>query len=168
VIILIAGIGLVSCIYYFDKNDCSKQSEDILIKNQTQQAISMLETVYEGYQDGMYDFEQAKSMGASLLRNLRYGDHNEGYFWTDTSKGDNVVHAIYRDLEGKNRIDAQMDGIYYMRGIIDNGQKPGGGYTDYLYPKPGGEKHLEKRAYSLYFEPFDWIVGTGYYLEDLK
>lgn len=153
----------------FEKISVYKMSQqDILVKNQTQQAVSMLEVVYEGYQEGMYPLDQAKSMAASLIRGLRYGDNNEGYFWADTSDGTNVVHAIQRNIEGKNRMDAELSGVFYIKDIISNGKKPGGGFTDFFFPKPGGNEPLAKRAFSLYFEPFDWIVGTGYYLEDVK
>jgi len=37
----------------------------------------------------------------------------------------------------------------------------GGGYTDYYFPKKQGGAHLPKRAYSVAFAPFGWVVGTG-------
>ena len=49
------------------------------IKNQVDCAISLLNEVYEGYERGEYSLDKAKEMGASLLRDLRYGDG--GYFW---------------------------------------------------------------------------------------
>ena len=44
------------------------------IKNQVDSAISLLNEVYEGYERGEYSLDKAKEMGASLLRDLRYGD----------------------------------------------------------------------------------------------
>ena len=32
---------------------------------------------------------------------------------------------------------------------------------DYVFPKEGETKPSPKRSYSEYFEPFDWVVGTG-------
>lgn len=166
--ILIAVLTFTSWINTRENIHRTERSNDILIKDQARQAISMLETVYEGHLDGMYSFEQAENMGADLLRNLRYGDDNEGYFWADTSDGTNIVLYGREDVEGKNRIDSYVGGIYHVREIIANGKKSDGGYTDYFYTKKGGEKPLAKRSYSLYFAPFDWIVGTGYYPEDLE
>ena len=168
VLIIMAAGGFI-----FWTNSCGKVNynivnNDLLIKNQTQQAVSMLETVYEGSVDGMYSFDQAKKMGADLLRNLRYGDQKEGYFWADTSDGTNVVLYGRTDVEGKNRINSLVNGVYHVREIIANGKKPGGGFTDYFFTKKDGDVPLAKRGFSLYFEPFDWIIGTGYYLEDLS
>jgi methyl-accepting chemotaxis protein len=142
--------------------------QDAIIKAQVQQADSMLETVYEGSLDGIYPLEQAKKLGADLLRNLRYGDDNQGYFWADTIDGTNVVLYGRKDVEGTNRLDAYVGGVYHVREIIKNGQKPGGGFTDYFYPKMDKSEPLPKRGFSLLFEPFGWVLGTGYYIEDLK
>ncbi len=167
-VILAAVISLSVWITCEKITDYKMSQHDILVKSHTQQAVSMLEVVYEGYQEGKYPLDEAKSMAASLIRGLRYGDKNEGYFWTDTSDGTNIVHAIQKDIEGKNRMEAELNGVFYIKGIIANGKKPGGGFTDFYFPKPNEKEPLAKRAYSLYFEPFDWIVGTGYYLEDVK
>lgn len=167
VAVLTAVIFFTAWINIHEKNDQKKQAMDLLIINQTQQAVSMLGTVYDGYKDGMYTLDQAKNMAADLLRYLRYGDNNEGYFWADTSDGTNVVLYGRKDVEGKNRMNSTVCGIDHVREIIANGKQPGGGYTDYYYPKKDGSRPLAKRGYSIYFQPFDWIVGTGYYLEDL-
>jgi len=166
VIALIVVAGLIFLINGRGKTEENRFNYDLLIKNQTQQAVSMLETIYEGYQDGLYAFDEAKTLGASLLRNLRYGDKKDGYFWADTTDGTNVVLYGKEDVEGKNRIDSYVGGVYHVREIIANGKKPGGGFTDYYFTKKDGQQPLAKRGFSLYFEPFDWIVGTGYYLED--
>ena len=55
-----------------------------------------------------------------------------------------------------------------MRAIIKAGMQPDGGYTDYWFPRPGSDKPAQKRSYSLYFKPFDWVIGTGNYIDDLE
>lgn len=41
------------------------------IKNQVDNAISMLNAVYAGYENGEYTLDEAKELGAKLLRELR-------------------------------------------------------------------------------------------------
>ena len=48
---------------------------------------------------------------------------------------------------------------------IGNGKKEGGGYSNYEFPKPGETKALPKRSYSKAFEDFEWVVGTGNYVD---
>lgn len=133
------------------------------IKNQVDNAISMLNAVYAGYENGDYTLDEAKERGANLLRELRYGDG--GYFWADTYEGVNVV-LLGNSTEGTNRMDAKdVEGNSYIRDIINAGKNAEGGYVDYVYPKAGETEPSPKRAYSKAFEPFGWVVGTGNYID---
>ncbi len=133
------------------------------IKNQVDNAISMLDAVYAGYENGDYSYEEAETRGADLLRELRYGDG--GYFWADTYDGDNVV-LLGSETEGTNRMETKdADGYQMVKEIIRVGQEPDGGYTDYVFPKEGETESSPKRSYSRAFEPFGWVVGTGNYID---
>ena len=133
------------------------------IKNQVDNAISMLDAVYAGYENGDYSYEEAETRGADLLRELRYGDG--GYFWADTYDGDNVV-LLGSETEGTNRMETKdAEGYQMVKEIIRVGQEPDGGYTDYVFPKEGETESSPKRSYSRAFEPFGWVVGTGNYID---
>lgn len=165
--ILIGGISL------FTQNNTLKSNLRIMessirsdydnnIKNQVQTAISMLKEIYAKSQAGEYTLEEAKTIGADLLRKLSYGDN--GYFWADTYDGTNVV-LLGNETEGTNRIDkVDVNGFAYMKAIIKAG-KDGGGYTDYWFPKADETEAKPKRGYSQAFEPFSWIIGTGNYTD---
>ncbi|WP_317046402.1 methyl-accepting chemotaxis protein [Breznakibacter xylanolyticus] len=43
----------------------------------------------------------------------------------------------------------------------------GGGFSEYWFPKKGSDIPLPKRSYSKLFEPFDWVIGTGNYVDDI-
>ena len=140
---------------------------DILTKNQVELAMSTLQRVYDRHQKGEMSLEEAKLQGADILRNMHFG--KDGYVWADTSQGVNVAMLGKQNIEGKSRYDQQdVKGNYMMREILKNGMQPGGGYTDYWFPRPGSDKPSPKRSYSLYFKPFDWVIGTGNYVDDLE
>lgn len=137
---------------------------DRLIKNEVETAVGMLEAIHSMQRNGRFSREEAKTLAADLTRELRYGE--EGYFWVDTEEGKNVV-LLGRDAEGSNRMDLQdVKGNYLIQEIIEAGTS-GGGYTDYWFPKKEGGEALPKRGYSLEFEPYDWVVGTGNYTDDI-
>ena len=149
------------------KQACIHPITDEIIRKEVQTAVSLLEAIYEQHKSGKISLEEAKKMSADLLRELRYGDEREGYFWADTLEGVNVVLYGRKDVEGTNRYEANINGVFYIKEIIEKGKQPGGGYTDYWFPRKGQETPLQKRGYSLAFEPFGWVIGTGYYPDDL-
>lgn len=171
-VLLMAFFSLLFSGYYLSsmKNTALSQLEeqiradyDTNIKEEVQNAISMLDAVNKKYENGEYTLDEAKKIGADLLRDMRYGE--AGYFWADQTDGTNVV-LLGSATEGTNRIGAtDANGYTMVKYIIENGQQPGGGFTDYVFPKEGETEYSPKRSYSLLYEPFGWVVGTGNYTD---
>jgi methyl-accepting chemotaxis protein len=168
--VIAAAILVFSAIIFLSGlNGCaagkSAQSQavtmDILIKGEVETAVSMLQGIADRAQSGEMTMDQAKTLGASLLRVMVYG--KDGYFWADTEEGVNVVLYGRSDVEGRNRLeDKDIKGKYYIKEFISSA-KAGGGYVDYFFTKKGETKDLPKRSYVMLFKPFGWVVGTGYY-----
>lgn len=141
----------------------SRQSYDDSIKQQVSVVISLLSEINDEYKAGTYTLDEAKKIAADEVRQMRYGD--AGYFWIDQSDGTNVV-LLGSDTEGTNRMETQdAEGYQMVKEIIRVAVEDGGGYTDYVFPKEGETEPSPKRSYSEYFEPFDWVVGTGNYTD---
>ncbi len=139
---------------------------DRQIKLEVQTAYSLVQDIYNRQQKGELTPEQAKTTAANLVRDLRYDQEN--YFWVDTTEGVNVVLLGRTANEGKSRLNAQdTQGKYYVKDFISNGLKPGGGYTDYTFAKPNQTVPLPKRSYTLLFKPYNWVIGTGNWVDDM-
>ena len=139
----------------------TSSAQDMLIKSEVETAVSMLQAIFRKHQQGEMNLVQAKKLGADLLRELRYG--SEGYFWADTTEGVNVVLYGKKDVEGKNRLENRdQNGTFYIKKFLAIG-KVGGGYVEYWFPKRDETIAQPKRSYVLLFEPFGWVVGSGYY-----
>ncbi len=139
---------------------------DAQIKGQVENVITLLEEIYEEYQNGVYTEDEAKKLAADMVRELRYGE--SGYFWIDTYEGNNVV-LLGQETEGTNRLETKDSHGYQMiKDIIQNGRKEDGGFTEYYYTKEGSTETYPKRAYSKAFEPWQWVIGTGNYVDELE
>ena len=59
------------------------------------------------------------------------------------------------------------DGNYFIREFqeIINTRKEG--FTSYKWLNPSSGTIEDKLSYVFYFEPFDWIVGTGVYFKEV-
>ncbi|MBX4260151.1 methyl-accepting chemotaxis protein [Clostridium estertheticum] len=142
-----------------------RKDYDEKIKYQVENVITMLGGIDKKYQSGKISLIEAKKLGADLIREMKYGDG--GYFWVDTVDGDNVV-LLGGASEGKNRYDLKdVKGKSIIKEIIANGLKENGGYTDYWFAKKGEEVASPKRSYSKTFKDFNWVIGTGNYVDDI-
>ena len=146
------------------KTSGNSSARDILIKSQVETAVSMLQVLAYKQAQGEMSLDEAKKLGADLLRNMSYG--KDGYFWADTNEGVNVVLYGRKDTEGRNRFeDKDAKGVYYIKEFLRKA-KSGGGYVEYIFTKKGKTEPLAKRAYVMSFAPFGWVIGTGYYRAD--
>lgn len=139
---------------------------DINVKNQVENIISLLDTIYAYQKKNNLTDDQGKKMASDLIRGITYG--GTGYFWADDYDGINLINPPNPGTEGKSRIDMKdINGKELIREIIQHGRE-GGGYTDYWYPKPGETEANRKRSYSKAFEPYRWVIGTGNYVDDME
>ena len=169
--ICVSGVFLQNLISESDRQvETYRQTltEDVesSLKNETQLAVSVIQSVYERQKKGELTEAQARKEAADRVRALRY-DEGKGYFWIDTYEGVNVV-LLGRDTEGKSRINSvDPSGRYFIKEMIENGRKPGGGFTDLMFAKPNETEPLPKRNYTSTFEPYQWVLGTGVWIDDI-
>ena len=142
--------------------------QDTVLKNEVYTVITMLDGLNKKVEAGELTMAKAKKLGADLIRDMRYGADKGGYFFIDTVDGVNVVLLGDKATEGRDRLNDNINGVYYVKDLLAAGKKADGDFANYSYPKPGENKAKFKRSYALEFKPFGWVVGTGYYLEDAK
>lgn len=173
IFIAISSITVISLKKQEEANNASlqvlentiRQDYDNYIKSQVNNVISLIDSINKKYKNGEYTLEEAKKLSADIVRDLRYEDG--GYFWIDTTDGQNVV-LLGNKTEGTNRMNLKdANGYEMIKDIIKNGMKEGGGYTEYYFPKEGKTEPSPKRSYSKYYEPFGWVIGTGNYIDNI-
>ncbi len=137
------------------------------LKGETEVAYGIIEEYYKKQQAGELTEDQAKKEAADRVRDLRYDD-GKGYFWIDTVDGNNVVLLGRKDVEGTNRYNAKdPNGFPYIQEINKAAQQEGGGFTRWEFPKPGEAESLPKYGYSIEFQPYHWVIGTGVWIDEI-
>jgi methyl-accepting chemotaxis protein len=159
-------------ISYQTSKEQIKEIEAKLMASFDQMLMSEVETVMtmlQGFEDKIQASEltelQGKKLAADILRDIKYSEG--GYFWADTKDGLNIVLPGKPEVEGTNRMNLlDAKGNKLVQNIIAAGIS-GGGFTEYWFPKLGQTEPLPKRGYSKLFKPFNWVVGTGLYYDDI-
>lgn len=141
---------------------------DRQLRTQVEIAVSLVAGVHEQQVRGELTPAAAKAQAAHLVRSLRYGEENN-YFWVDDYTGVNVVLPRHPQAEGRNRY-AFLDhkGMPAVKLAIEAGRQPEGGYFDYWFAKPGAEAATPKRGYAKAFAPYEWVLGTGRWIDDIE
>jgi two-component system NarL family sensor kinase len=137
----------------------SKKAE---LRNYMELAYSAIKGSYD---NPHVDEKHAKQEVYDTLKNMEFG--RDGYFFVYDYDGVNIVHPRKPELEGKNLYDFQdKNGKYLIRELIKKARQ-GGGYTHYLWDKPSGGKSVKKLGYSIGLDKWEWMIGTGLYIDDI-
>ncbi|MBN2297330.1 MAG: cache domain-containing protein, partial [Deltaproteobacteria bacterium] len=100
------------------------------------------------------------------ISQIRFG--NDGYIFVMSSDGVLLSHPD-ADLIGENiRKFEDPDGIQVGQVLIDASSRPGGDFVQYTWPKPSTGKQALKLSFAVFFQDWNWIIGTGVYLDDLE
>jgi len=111
--------------------------------------------------------EEARQQVLSVLRELRYGEGNDGYVFAYSYDG--TVLAMRNDpaKEGRNLLNSQDNqGVYMIKELITQARS-GGGYVQYEWLKPSRNKVVPKLSYAAPLPGLDIMLGTGVYIDDI-
>ncbi|MBS4017411.1 MAG: cache domain-containing protein [Dechloromonas sp.] len=134
---------------------------------QVDNAMQIAEAIYQR-ESARRPATDVKKLIIEALRPVRFYD-GRGYFFIDDMNGQFILLPTAPRLEGTTNLDNQDDtGHYIMRGLIEAARKPRGeGFSRYRWYTPDNPKVMaDKLAYVRYFEPYDWLIGTGDYLHN--
>lgn len=137
------------------------------IKSEIQGAVSIVQGYYDRSQTGELTEEEAKEMAKEEIRVMRYRDDGSGYMWIDDTDYILVMHPILPEQEGNNRYDlTDQNGVKIIQSIMRSAEA-GGGYNQFYFTKADGVTVAPKYAYSEKFEPWNWVITTGNYIDDM-
>ncbi|AXH10516.1 chemotaxis protein [Malaciobacter halophilus] len=102
------------------------------------------------------------------ISKMRYG--TDGYFWINDTQPKMVMHPIKPKLDGKDLANIQdKAGKYLFKEFVEaTNNNDEGALVKYMWPKPGLDEAEEKFSYVQKFGPWNWIIGTGAYIDDIK
>jgi len=134
------------------------------LKNLVQLAYKTAENAYS--RNDLAEAER-KQLALSMIKTMRYNTND--YLWINDSHPTMVMHPIKPALDGKDLSDFKdPKGKKLFVEFAKVCREKNEGTVDYLWPKPGQDQPVEKLSYVKLFKPWDWIIGTGIYIDDVR
>ncbi len=109
-----------------------------------------------------------KKEALDVISHMRYG--RTGYFWINDSHSKMIMHPIKPSLDGKDLSktkDKAGKFLFNEMSKVANANSQGG-LVKYMWPKPGFTSPQQKLSYVQRFKEWDWIIGTGVYVDDIE
>jgi len=140
------------------------------IKNRVIEAHNLMIYIYEKYKDKESP-EEIKTRIKDSLRALRFND-NRGYFYINDLNGTSVLNSLNPEIENKRILDLEDNyGFRFVENVINNLKKDKEAFNEYYWKRPTSENRLKqykKITFNKVFEPYNWYIGTGEYIDDFE
>jgi len=100
------------------------------------------------------------------ISKIRYGKN--GYFWINDMDYNMVMHPIKKELTGKNfKNDPKVPFVSLGVDALKNSSEEEAIIT-YPFYNPATGKTTHKMSNVRLFKPWNWVIGTGAYLDDIE
>ncbi|WP_085503917.1 methyl-accepting chemotaxis protein [Burkholderia pseudomallei] len=167
IVVLWSGLLLIGLLGAWQNRTSMIADRREQLASLTAQAYGVSEHFYQLSQRHAMTETDAKRTALEAIAAMRYG--TDGYLTISDSNAVMVMHPIKPELNGKS-----MSGLTDSAGrrLFDEFSKVGGGpdgfgFVEYMWPKPGADKPIDKTSVVRRFAPWDWYIVTGMYMDDL-
>jgi two-component sensor histidine kinase len=146
--------------------------KEVALKQRKDELKKLTNVVYgiinENYQKSLLpnaNIQELQKQTLTLIEKLRYG-HND-YFYVSDSKNVLISHPYLKNKDFSNIKDIR--GELIVPPLVDIADKKGEGFIRYWWKKNNASvTPYEKLTYAKKFAPWNWVVGTGVYIDDIQ
>ncbi|MBK8480898.1 MAG: cache domain-containing protein [Proteobacteria bacterium] len=151
------------------KDSVLERKKDML-RELTRTAHAVLAFQEAKVRQGRKTERQAQQEAIAQLRRLRYGPEGKDYFWVNDLHPRMVMHPYRPDLDGQSmREFRDPRGTLLFVEMVKRVKQGGEGFTPYLWQwKDDPHRVVPKLSHVRLFAPWQWVVGTGVYLDDVR
>jgi len=111
--------------------------------------------------------KDAREEVTAKISNISFG--KDGYLFIDSYSGHAVVINSEKFKPGDYVGDLlDPNGVNILDQQRKQAMKPGGGFVDYTWPRPGSKNPVQKTAFVIAVEDWQWVVGAGVYLDEIE
>jgi len=143
------------------------EQKSIQTRNLVEVTHSLIQDKYNQFQAGKVTENEAKQQAIQIIKSMRYEGNN--YYWINDYEPRVVMHPIKPQLDGKDvsKVKDASGKLLFIEIVKVARSNPDGGMLPYLWPKPDHDDPVAKISYVKAFQPWEWVVGSGVYIDDI-
>lgn len=170
--LVVLAVLLSACLTFFLVHRSADQVyefRDYELDHLTELGSSYLETINERVEAGTITREEGIAEGRKILEQARFGADDSGYYFALSTDGVILAHPHRPDWIGQNKLSVQdSSGQYFFKSFIDGLDEQGRSRVEYSFVNPGTQQVETKLGHALLFEPWDMLIATGMYIDDVE
>jgi diguanylate cyclase (GGDEF)-like protein len=113
--------------------------------------------------------DQLKAETLEFIKDMRYGQTRDGYFYVLDSEHQMLMHPISPSLKYQNMETLKdADGFPIVVEQVKKAKTEGKGFVSYKWLKPSINKVSPKISYVETVPGWDWIIVSGLYVDDVE
>ncbi|HDS1045374.1 TPA: cache domain-containing protein [Stenotrophomonas maltophilia] len=166
---LLIAIGVIALsvvaarMQYLDLNETRKAS----LKTQVELTYGILDHYHGLAASGELTEEAARQAALDALARMR-ADNDTYYYSVYDTQYRVLMHPFRKDLIGKDMKDFRSeDGVQLFHDLVEVA-RAGGGVVSYKWAKANAEGLYDKASYAGLFAPWQWVISSGVYMEDVQ
>ncbi|MDR1635766.1 MAG: methyl-accepting chemotaxis protein [Treponema sp.] len=172
VVLLLSIVALVATVFFTARDSMLSgiaDAEREMLEGQRQKLRLGTQTMAAALGkalEGVKDRQEQHDIIKSYIQDYRFEDDQSGYYYTYI--GTRIfMHPTLPQREGEDLGNtADAGGVYYVRDLYANAQK-GGGFVEFVFPKPPLMEQAPKLAYVEYIPGTDIWISTGIYIDNI-
>lgn len=161
----------ISLIYmsYTTTRDSLIEERKVEIKNTVKMSEDLLKSLVKKVEAKKMTLEDAKKFAADYLTDMRYGADGDDYVWVNDLEPRMIIHPSEK-LRGKSMKDFRdKAGLPLFTEIVKLVKKQDEGLISYVWvSKKDPNVNASKLSYVKLFKPWNWVIGTGIYMDDVE
>lgn len=139
------------------------QSKQIELQNYIKLARAAVEPFYRW--DNVSRL-QAQKQVAEVITNMTFG--NDGYFFVSRKNGSILANPLLDEIAGSEKFISYGKEAKELINSPINADQESGELYQYVWDKPSTGQRAEKLGQSVYLPNWDWVIGSGLYLDDVN
>lgn len=170
---LLVALALVALAVRYQGHDLAERERSLAertfmaqrraeLRSYIELAVSTVRPLYDTGRDD----EATRAEALRRLAALDFG--SDGYFFVYDLEGRNLMHSRQPELVGRNLWELRdAHGRPTIQQLIARA-RDGGGYAEYEWRKPSNAQMTPKLGYVMSLSRWNWMLGTGLYLDDIE